>query len=77
MSRTDTPWGPSEPAKPAEVAQIFSRSQARWWIAGGYAIELAVGRPVREHTDIDVLLLRPDQLAVLPSIRQITGTNLP
>jgi hypothetical protein len=64
MSRTDTPWGPWEPATPAEVAQIFNRSQARWWIAGGYAIELAVGRPVREHTDIDVLLLRPDQLAV-------------
>jgi hypothetical protein len=64
MSRTDTPWGPWEPANPAEVAQIFKRSQAQWWIAGGYAIELAVGRPVREHTDIDVLLLRPDQLAV-------------
>lgn len=64
MSRTDTPWGPWEPATPAEVAQIFNRSQARWWIAGGYAIELAAGRPVREHTDVDVLLLRPDQLAV-------------
>ena len=64
VPRTDTPWGPWEPATPAEVAQIFNRSQARWWIAGGYAIELAAGRPVREHEDIDVLLLRSDQLAV-------------
>ncbi len=64
MSRTETPWGPWQPADPAEVAQIFGRSQARWWIAGGYAIELAAGRPIREHADIDVLLLRPDQLAV-------------
>jgi hypothetical protein len=64
MSRTETPWGPWEPASPAEVAQIFNRSQVRWWIAGGYAIELAAGGPVRQHSDIDVLLLRPDQLAV-------------
>jgi hypothetical protein len=64
MARTHTPWGPWEPASPAEVAQLFNRSQARWWIAGGYAIELAAGRPIREHSDIDVLLLRPDQLTV-------------
>lgn len=64
MPRTDTPRGPWEPASPAEVAQIFNRSQIRWWIAGGYAIELAAGEPVREHSDIDVLLLRPDQLSV-------------
>jgi hypothetical protein len=64
MPRTETPWGPWEPASPAEVARIFSRGQARWWIAGGYAIELAAGRPFREHGDIDVLILRSDQLAV-------------
>ena len=64
MPRTETPWGPWEPARPAEAAQAFSRVAARWWIAGGYAIELAAGRTIREHTDIDVLVLRPDQLAV-------------
>ena len=64
MPRTDTPWGPWDPPSPAEVAQIFSRCEARWWIAGGYAIELAAGIPVREHGDIDVLLLRPDQHVV-------------
>jgi hypothetical protein len=35
-----------------------------WWIAGGYAIELAVGRPVRDHGDIDVMVLRHDQIRV-------------
>lgn len=64
MPRTETPWGPWEPASPAEVARIFRSSQVHWWIAGGYAIELAVGEPVRQHTDVDVLLLRPDQLEV-------------
>jgi hypothetical protein len=31
-----------------------------WWIAGGFAIELAIGRPVRDHGDIDVLVLRQE-----------------
>ncbi|HEY2552614.1 MAG TPA: amino acid transporter [Streptosporangiaceae bacterium] len=70
MARTQTPWGPWEPLSLDRVATIFSAAGVPWWIAGGYAIELAVGRPFREHEDIDVLLLRPDQLAVqdvLPS----------
>lgn len=64
MVRIDTPWGPWEPASPAEAAELFRGCRAPWWIAGGYAIELAVGRPLREHGDVDVLLLRRDQLAV-------------
>ncbi|MFE7114692.1 nucleotidyltransferase domain-containing protein [Streptomyces sp. NPDC057654] len=72
MTGTDTPWGRWEPAPLPEVAALFSglaadpmRSGrgAPWWIAGGYAIELAVGRAFRDHGDIDVLLLRRDQLA--------------
>lgn len=64
MTRTLTPWGRWEPASPAEVAEIFNGCQVRWWVAGGYAIELAAGRPIREHSDIDILLLRRDQLVV-------------
>ncbi len=64
MARTLTPWGTWEPASPLEVANIFSRCQGPWWVAGGYAIELAAGRPIREHSDIDILVLRRDQLAV-------------
>ncbi|HEX5116308.1 MAG TPA: amino acid transporter [Pseudonocardiaceae bacterium] len=41
---------------------MFSALRTPWWLAGGYAIELAVGRAFREHDDIDVLLLRRDQL---------------
>ncbi|WP_232836957.1 nucleotidyltransferase domain-containing protein [Lentzea terrae] len=59
MSLTELPW---DPLRPAEVAGLFTGVQ--WWVAGGYAIELAVGRPLRPHSDIDVLLLRRDQLAV-------------
>ena len=56
--------GSWKPATPAEVAEIFSDCQAQWWIAGGCAIELAAGRPIRGHVDIEVLMLRRDQLAV-------------
>jgi hypothetical protein len=48
MPRTVTPWGAWDPADPAEVAALFRTGGAPWWIAGGYAIELAVGRPVRD-----------------------------
>ncbi|WP_327378838.1 amino acid transporter (plasmid) [Streptomyces sp. NBC_01216] len=53
-----------EPAGLAEVVTLFSKTPRPWWVAGGYAVELAVGRPFREHDDIDVLLLRQDQLEV-------------
>jgi hypothetical protein len=49
---------------PAAVQSIFGCLDVPWWVAGGYAIELAVGRPFRVHSDIDILLLRRDQLAV-------------
>jgi Aminoglycoside-2''-adenylyltransferase len=58
------PYGPWEPARPAEAAAIFAVMPCPWWIAGGYAIELAAGRPVRAHGDIDVLVLRRDQAHV-------------
>lgn len=53
-----------DPASPAEVAALFAQLRSPWWIAGGYAIEFAVGHAFREHGDVDVLLLRRDQLAV-------------
>ena len=40
-----------------------------WWIAGGYAIELAVGHRVRDHSDIDVMMLREDQLRLHDALR--------
>ncbi|MER5685167.1 amino acid transporter [Streptomyces sp. NPDC002205] len=60
--RTQTPWGPWDPAPLAEVARRFAPLRTPWWIAGGYAVELAVGHAFREHVDIDVTLLRRDQL---------------
>lgn len=53
-----------------EVAALLAATTSPWWIGGGYAIELAAGRRLRDHGDIDVLLLRRDQLAAQ---RALTG----
>jgi Aminoglycoside-2''-adenylyltransferase len=49
------PW---KPLNPTEVATVFQEAAFPWWIAGGYAIEHFVGRQVRAHADIDILVLR-------------------
>jgi aminoglycoside-2''-adenylyltransferase len=32
-----------------------------WWIGGGWAIDLFLGRATREHGDVDVVVFRDDQ----------------
>lgn len=61
------PW---RPLSVAEVAALFRTAHFRWWIAGGYAIELFVGTPFRTHADIDILVLRRDT----STARQLLGT---
>ncbi|MGW7682467.1 nucleotidyltransferase domain-containing protein [Kribbella sp. NPDC054772] len=56
--------GAWDPLSPESVTGLFGRLTTPWWIAGGYAIELLAGRPLRPHGDIDVLLLRRDQQIV-------------
>jgi len=58
------PLGRWQPWNPYEVAAFFANLPVPWWIAGGWAIDLFLGRQTREHEDIDVLLLRRDNLAV-------------
>lgn len=52
------PWSPLDVEQVSKLLQPF---HAPWWIAGGFAIELFVGRTIREHGDIDVVMLRRDQ----------------
>jgi hypothetical protein len=34
---------------------------APWWIGGGWALDLHIGRQTREHADVDVIIRRADQ----------------
>ncbi|MGH2503554.1 MAG: nucleotidyltransferase domain-containing protein [Ktedonobacterales bacterium] len=58
------PLGVWQPWSPQEVDRFFAPLAAPWWIAGGWAIDLFLGRQTREHADIDVQILRRDQHAV-------------
>jgi len=56
-----------------EVTHLLCRAGVPWWIAGGWAIDLHLGRQTRQHKDIDVLVLRPH----LPRLReQLAGWDL-
>lgn len=51
-----------EPLSVEEVVDLMSGLQVPWWIAGGWAIDLFLGRQTRAHGDTDVLIRRDDQL---------------
>jgi len=53
-----------EPLSPDKVRDLLAGLAVPWWIAGGWAIDLFVGRQTRKHEDTDVLVLRNDQLGV-------------
>jgi hypothetical protein len=53
-----------ESYRPADVAVLLAPLSVPWWIAGGWAIDLFVGRQTRPHEDIDVMILRRDQEAL-------------
>jgi Aminoglycoside-2''-adenylyltransferase len=64
--------GPWDPLSPAAVYGLFSAAAElgrplTWWLAGGHALDLFVGRPTRSHDDIDVSIFRMDA-PLLPSI---------
>ena len=52
------PWRPL----PLEVAgRLLAGLDAPWWVAGGWAIDLFVGRQTRTHGDLDIAMRRRDQ----------------
>jgi len=53
----------SEPFAPVvHAAEVMRGLPAPWFVAGGWAIDLLVGRVTREHEDIEVSILRRNQL---------------
>ncbi|MBP1994523.1 nucleotidyltransferase domain-containing protein [Paenibacillus eucommiae] len=44
-----------------DIFRIFSNISVKWCIAGGWALDLYLGRQSRVHEDIDVIIFREDQ----------------
>jgi hypothetical protein len=51
----------------AEVMRGFAHS---WWVAGGWAVDLFVGRVTREHGDIEIGAFRDTQHALHAHLRR-------
>src|SRR5438093_12824171 len=66
-----------------EVARLMRGFPRPWYIAGGWAIDIFLGRETREHDDIDVAVLRNDQaklrthLAAWAFEKVVDGQRLP
>ncbi|MBC7420974.1 MAG: amino acid transporter [Bdellovibrio sp.] len=45
-----------------EVAQLLKKANKPFWLAGGYSLDLLVGKKTREHEDLDFIISRQDQL---------------
>lgn len=44
-----------------DLPVLLDGMDCRWWVAGGWAIDLHLGRVTRPHDDTDVVILREDQ----------------
>ena len=56
--------GNTDFAAVSAVCSLPSRLTVPYWIAGGWAVDLAVGRVTRDHADVDVMLLERDKRAL-------------
>jgi hypothetical protein len=62
-----------EPLHPDDLARQLLGFDGPWWICGGWALDLYLNRETRRHDDLDVALLRRDQLALH---RHLVGWDL-
>jgi hypothetical protein len=55
------PFSHWNPLSVAEVCQLLRAAPFAWGVAGGYAVELFLGRSIRAHDDIDIVVFRDDR----------------
>jgi hypothetical protein len=53
------------------VCALLSSLTVPYWIIGGWAIDLAVGRMTRGHADVDVMMLERDKHALWSDLTEV------
>jgi hypothetical protein len=53
---------------PHEAAVLLSVLRVPWWVAGGWAVDLFLGKVTRAHQDLDVGIFRSDAARVVASL---------
>ena len=59
-----------EPLSPPRVRELLAGYDRPWWIAGGWALDLFVGRETRAHEDVEIAVYRPDVEALRARLRE-------
>lgn len=49
-----------QPWSPTEARQILADAPMPWYVAGGWAIDLGLGRTTRTHEDLEIAIARTD-----------------
>lgn len=50
-----------EPLTVAEAVDLFTNAPFSWGLGGGYAVEQFLGRAIRPHADLDIVVFRDQQ----------------
>ncbi len=50
-----------QPLTLEQLKSLFEKSEKPYWLSGGWAIDLFVGRQTRAHEDLDISISRSDQ----------------
>jgi hypothetical protein len=58
------------PLTVSEINEVFSEIPLRWCVAGGWALDLHLCRQTREHSDIDVIITRDEQLIAYQHLKR-------
>lgn len=62
-----------EPLTVEQVSELLRGIEVPWWIAGGWALDLFMGRQTRAHNDIEIAVYRDDLDALR---RHLTGWEI-
>jgi hypothetical protein len=62
---TWTPWTPEQATTHLQGIKASDGRSIRWAVAGGWAIDLHLGRQTRDHDDLEIVVLNDDVQAVL------------
>jgi len=47
------------------IRRLLRPLQCDWWVAGGWAVDMFLGRQTRAHQDLEIALARADQVQLL------------
>jgi Aminoglycoside-2''-adenylyltransferase len=73
VSQEDTHMQPStavswQALTPQEAFKLLREVGAPWWVAGGWALDLHLGRVSRAHKDLDIGIFRRDAAIIFASL---------